>query len=107
MMAPRRSWITLLPSGREDRALLRSNPSARAVAGAERGAVLEPRLPLPCANPSCTGSKAQNLRAAGPARPHRCAIWQYLRGDAPFDPRLSPKSSSGSNPRRRKRVLVP
>ena len=52
---------------REDRALLRSNPSARPAAETWPGAVLQGRLP-PCFQTPCFGLNAINLRDWAPAQ---------------------------------------
>ncbi len=77
---PHRSRMQL--AGREGRALLRSNSSARTGAGTGAGACLHGRLSSPLA---CSDLKAKNLGGLGakpPAvhRTDRCAIWQDLRG---------------------------
>jgi len=68
--------------GGEDRALLRSNPSARSDAGTGTGA---PSLMMLPSTPACSGHKAPNLGGPGAApprlsQPARCAIWQHRMG---------------------------
>ena len=55
---------TMLYTGGEDRALLRSNPSARAGAEAWSGGCPTGRPPL---SPTCSGHKASNLGVWGRA----------------------------------------
>jgi len=83
-------------TGREDRALLRSNPSARTGAGTGAGACPHGKLPYP---PACSGLKAKNLGGLGakpPAvhRTDRCAIWQEGRGE----PRNESRSTGSARP---------
>ena len=75
------SHLMLEHLGREDRALLRSNPSARAKAGTQREGFGASRALFAF---SCVSAgQAKNLGVRGGAPPphvNRCAIWQYLQG---------------------------
>lgn len=62
-----RHWTIALIGG-EDRALLRSNPSARSDAGTEAGVRTTSGLPP---TPTCSGHKAQNLGGPGAEPPKR------------------------------------
>ena len=63
--------VTIELTRREDRAMLRSNPSARSDAEAWRGVSLTKRLPPASSPPSCFGPNAINLNPRCPANiPH-------------------------------------
>ena len=64
----RRRCRRIAAIGGEDRALLRSNPSARSDAGTGAGVQTTSRLPP---TPTCSGGKAQNLGGPGAEPPQR------------------------------------
>ena len=76
MIDTSRGLWKMISVGWEDRALLRSNPSAQSDAGTWAGAPRQGQLPPP---PPCSGSKCDKPRHAitlPTLTPHRCAIWQ-------------------------------
>ena len=68
LLDDRRRGRTMVIIGGEDRALLRSNPSARSDAGTEAGVQTTSELPP---TPTCSGRKAQNLGGPGAEPPQR------------------------------------
>ena len=87
---------TIALIGGEDRALLRSNRSARSDAGTEAGVrtTSDSRLPQPVL---ATKRKTSGVRGQSPRNapiPAWCAIWQDLRG-VPTSPDLRPRPHGG------------
>ncbi len=80
----RRRCRRIAAIGGEDRALLRSNPSARSDAGTGAGVQTTSRLPP---TPTCSGPKAQNLGGPGAEPPQRLkprTVCHLARSPGPF-----------------------
>ena len=80
MLEPFFTPCTMYKTGREDRALLRSNPSARAGAGTRNGGIVSHGSPFLIQ--SVSAYKAKNLRSwsnSPTPYPDRCAIWHYYK----------------------------